>query len=103
MCAEPQNEAGLAPTGVGELRGVEVGAAGPQRAGPCGCSVDTLACSGLRISSPQGSLLEEAPKERILPFAQTFPEWRPLCVSEDPQHDSGPLEREPGGDGTVVP
>ena len=93
----PQNEADLAPTGVGELRGVEAGAAGPQGAGWCSCSVDMLVCSGLRISSPRGSLLEEAPKERILPFAQTFPEWRPLCVSEDPRDDSGPLERKPGG------
>ena len=92
----PQSEAGLAPTAVGELRGVEVGAVGLQRAGMCGCRVDALVCSALRIASPQGSPLEEPPKERILPFAQTFPEWRSLCVSDDPCNDSGLLERKPG-------
>ena len=95
----PQHEAGLAPIGVVGPRGVEVGQwgyRGQARVAAGGRSVDELVCSGLRMSSLRGSPLEGAPRERLLPFAQTFPEWRALCVSEDPCDDSRPLERQPG-------
>ena len=80
----PQHEAGLAPTSVGGPRGIEVGRWG-HRGQACvaagGSSVDALVCSGLRMLLLRGSPLEGGPRERLLPFAQTFPERRAAFVS----------------------